>query len=141
MSTIFAIFAVMKFVLMSIVNSIIETVPATVWAGVVGAISRLLIGPKQTFSGYLSGLVVGIGAAVYIAPIIAPAIGLDVTGNGVLAIAYVTGTIGSNIVDSLVRTGKNILDNPSIIAKSNIFASVLEALADKIKKNKPDEPK
>lgn len=140
MSILLSILTFMKYTIMSILDSLLDTIPATVWAGIVGAISRAIIGPKRTFGEYISGIIVGIGASIYIAPIIAPTLGLELSDSGTLAIAYVTGTIGANIVDSIVRTGKKILEDPTAFSKSPIISAVLDALANK-NKSKNDEPK
>lgn len=102
--------------------------PAHFFAGLAGAIVRIAIqGKKFTFE-VVSGAFAGSLCAVYLAPLVARWLGLDLLDAAANSgLAFVLGMIGLSIAEGLVRVAQRWAANPKL-PKVGILADARDAL-------------
>ncbi|MGQ8630876.1 hypothetical protein ACUTJJ_05240 [Agrobacterium sp. DKPNP3] len=111
--------------------------PAHFFAGLAGAIVRIAIqGKKFTFE-VVSGAFAGSLCAVYLAPLVARWLGLDLLDAAANSgLAFVLGMIGLSIAEGLVRVAQRWAANPKL-PKVGILADARDALD--MSKDKDDQ--
>lgn len=102
--------------------------PAHFFAGLAGAIVRIAIqGKKFTFE-LVSGAFAGSLCAVYLAPLVARWLGLDLLDAAANSgLAFVLGMIGLSIAEGLVRVAQRWAANPKL-PKVGMLADARDAL-------------
>jgi hypothetical protein len=102
--------------------------PAHFFAGAAGAIVRITIQGKKLTLDVISGAFAGSLCAVYLAPLVARWLGLDLLDAAANSgLAFVLGMIGVSIAEGLVRAAQRWAANPKI-PKVGILADARDAL-------------
>lgn len=112
--------------------------PAHFFAGLAGAIVRIAIQGKRFTFEVVSGAFAGSLCAVYLAPLVARWLGLDLLDAAANSgLAFVLGMIGLSIAEGLVRVAQRWAANPKL-PKVGILADARDAL-DMSNNKKSDE--
>ncbi|UXT56672.1 hypothetical protein FY134_03030 [Agrobacterium fabrum] len=102
--------------------------PAHFFAGLAGAIVRIAIQGKRFTFEVVSGAFAGSLCAVYLAPLVARWLGLDLLDAAANSgLAFVLGMIGLSIAEGLVRVAQRWAANPKL-PKVGILADARDAL-------------
>lgn len=111
--------------------------PAHFFAGLAGAIVRIAIQGKRFTFEVVSGAFAGSLCAVYLAPLVARWLGLDLLDAAANSgLAFVLGMIGLSIAEGLVRVAQRWAANPKL-PKVGILADARDALD--MSKDKDDQ--